>query len=500
MLNSKILILKVTLLMLPIIFIVTYVTKVENKKIVNSLALYLLFIGQLIGAILPEKQYNSSVSLNNYTRKAKHLGVYSSIICTKRFYSSQNFWLDPWFVGFSEAEGCFKIKPKYREGKSSVHSFNFEFEIHLHIDDLKLLKYISDSLGIGKVYERVNSNSCSFVVGNEKELRILIELFNRHPFNGIKLLDFIDFKKAFFIYFDRPDTLNDELSTQILKLKLGMNKGRNKFVMPENHQVKITKYWLLGLIEGEGSFSIAREKLRPCFQLCFTAAQKPLLEEIKKYLIMHLGFDKFSLWKIKNSSIIGIFNMKAKGNSKPTVSLEIKDIRLLHNYIIPFLNSMSFISKKRLDFTYFVTICQVLYIGAHRDSKIKELIIRHSLTMNDFRLSTNEEKSTNKALSLDELTLLKEVVSNASTRSNMLCLDNNLHFKEYKISSINNVVYIIVKSNKEEIIISSLKEAADIVGVHYTTLSRLLKSQPINSNEVYVNNNLVKKIEVLTGN
>ena len=30
-----------------------------------------------------------------------------------------------WFVGFSEGEGCFKIKPKYRPGKSKVHSFFF---------------------------------------------------------------------------------------------------------------------------------------------------------------------------------------------------------------------------------------------------------------------------------------------------------------------------------------------------------------------------------------
>jgi len=43
--------------------------------------------------------------------------------------SKDNF--EKWFVGFSEGEGCFKIKPKYRGDKSKVHSFSFEFEIHL---------------------------------------------------------------------------------------------------------------------------------------------------------------------------------------------------------------------------------------------------------------------------------------------------------------------------------------------------------------------------------
>jgi hypothetical protein len=43
--------------------------------------------------------------------------------------SKDNF--EKWFVGFSEGEGCFKIKQKYRGDKSKVHSFSFEFEIHL---------------------------------------------------------------------------------------------------------------------------------------------------------------------------------------------------------------------------------------------------------------------------------------------------------------------------------------------------------------------------------
>jgi len=33
-----------------------------------------------------------------------------------------------------------------------------------------------------------------------------------------------------------------------------MNKKRNNFIQFPNHNIKITPYWLLGLIEGEGSF------------------------------------------------------------------------------------------------------------------------------------------------------------------------------------------------------------------------------------------------------
>lgn len=143
-------------------------------------------------------------------------------------------------MGFSEAEGCFKIKPRYREGK--IINFQFEFEIHLHIDDLKLLDYIKKALKIGNVYANNNRNSCSFVVASEKELRELIKIFDGFQLNGMKILDFLDFKEAFLFYFNREGTISEDLKKKLLKLKEGLNKGRVDFTMPQNHQINITGY------------------------------------------------------------------------------------------------------------------------------------------------------------------------------------------------------------------------------------------------------------------
>lgn len=86
------------------------------------------------------------------------------------------------------------------------------------------------------------SNSCSFIVGNEQGLRTLINIFDCYTFNGIKLLDYIDFKEAFLKYFNRSGTLDEDLIRDILKLKQGMNKGRVDFSMPKDHRINITKY------------------------------------------------------------------------------------------------------------------------------------------------------------------------------------------------------------------------------------------------------------------
>jgi len=242
--------------------------------------------------------------------------LYSIIAFQRRFFSSSSISLSDmkdtlevgdkkeggvpsqpalqWFVGFSEGEACFKIKPKYRGDKSKVHSFSFEFEIHIHIDDKDLLYHIRDSLGVGNVYLREKNNSCSYIVGNEKGIRVLLAIFDKYKLNGIKYLDYLDFKKAFNLYFDRTGGLTDGIRSDILELYDGINTGRSNFNMPSDHEVKINPYWLLGLIEGEGSFYLRRDPIRPGFQILLTATQEPLLIKIKEYLENNLGFDFYS--------------------------------------------------------------------------------------------------------------------------------------------------------------------------------------------------------------
>jgi len=81
----------------------------------------------------------------------------------------------------------------------------------LNIDDQNVLNYIRDYLGIGNVYLREKSSSCSFIVGNEKGIRLLLDIFDKYQLNGIKLLDYLDFKRAFILYFDRIGTLTDNI-------------------------------------------------------------------------------------------------------------------------------------------------------------------------------------------------------------------------------------------------------------------------------------------------
>jgi hypothetical protein len=114
---------------------------------------------------------------------------------------------------------------------------------------------------------------------------ILIPLFEKFPLNGTKYLDYLAFKNAVETKLDSsiPRALKLEIITA---LKNSINSNRVDFEMPSTHTIRITPYYLLGLFEGEGSFSFNKPKtMGISFTISLTAAQLPLMNAVKNYLI-----------------------------------------------------------------------------------------------------------------------------------------------------------------------------------------------------------------------
>lgn len=109
------------------------------------------------------------------------------------------------------------------------------------------------------------------------------------------------------MYFNRKDNiLTKELISQILDLKNNMNRNRTNFDMPLYYKITISNYYLLGLIEGEGSFHFIRTRAIAGFDIKLIAKQKPILLSVKRYFEEKLIFDSNSLWKINNYQLINI--------------------------------------------------------------------------------------------------------------------------------------------------------------------------------------------------
>jgi hypothetical protein len=381
------------------------------------------------------------------------------------FVRGQGDEFNQWFVGFSDAEGSFGIF-------SLSDGFSFNFTIGLHIDDLPVLNHIKKTLGFGSVY--AYKDKCYYRVNKIKDIFKLISIFDTFALNTSKHLDYLDFQKAFFLYKERTK-LSKELRDKILEIKNNMNSQRTSNYI-RRPQAVITKSWLLGFIEGDGSFSLSRTTLEPIFSIKLSESQLPLLMEIKKYLETNLGFDKYSLSKLNISPIISISKNKSGNNSKPLAILTIKNVHFLHNYFIPFFSECHFISKKglvRSAINDFKIICKAIYIGAYRNTEIKNLIIKLSLTMNNYRLSSYQGK-------VDLLNLVeKNLIINAKPTIGHLSDGRQIDLETKKIihRRSSSCIYEIIKPTNEIVIKPNLAEAAKEIGVGFNTLKRQLSSE-----------------------
>jgi len=463
------------------------------KNLIHSFSNSLFFIYLFIFT----NKYSTSNKLFNISilRSPKYLSNKSN-----RNYSTltnvateENFLR--WFSGFSDAEGNFNIA-FYKNKLGSISSATFRFIIELHVDDKDTLNIIKQKLNIGNDIA-VYGNSCKFTVTHPKDIYKLIEILDKYNLNTTKYLDYIDFKEAFKLYQSRVKTIKDEeIFNKLLDIKNGMNSNRINFNFPLGHKITITDYWLLGLIEGDGSFYLDRSKMEPAFSIVQSNIQLSLIEEIKNYLINKLGFDKYSIFKLNNTSLITIIKGKAEKNSKPLSVLRIMNTNVLTNYLIPYLDKMTFISKKFLDYKDFKLICKAIYDGAYRTEDIKELIIKLSYSMNNYRLSTNSD--VNKLDSLSNQDRDKIIKAKPTIRH----LDDGQQLSIITGKPVNrrwtNSVFEIIKENGEILLASTLNDAADILGVDYRTISRHLASKTAHAKGefVLINNSKIRRVPV----
>jgi len=194
---------------------------------------------------------------------------------------------------------------------------------------MDVLEFIKNKLKVGnaRVKTRGEEFLAEFSVSNKEGLYALFSIFDQYNLNTTKYLDYLDFRKAFILYHERDKNLSpedkDRLMDQILELKNGMNSQRTNFNMPSRNlrddKTSITKSWLLGFIEGDGSFFISRSDIEPSFSIELSNVQLYLLEKIKEFLIDDLKLDKYSMYKIRNSTsfnVISIQNLKSKASSE----------------------------------------------------------------------------------------------------------------------------------------------------------------------------------------
>jgi hypothetical protein len=268
-----------------------------------------------------------------------------------KFRNMTDYEFKQWLVGFIDGEGCFRIAIN---NKNKVISFNLT--IGLHVDDLEALEFIRNRLKCGNVF--IDKGVTTFHLTKINDIQnILIPLLDEFPLNGVKYLDYLAFKQAINIKLDSLVKQSDKLEL-ITQIKNRMNTRRVDFTMSSSHTIRITPYWLLGFIEGEGSFFFNYTNMGVGFSITLTSSQAPLINAIKNfldsYLIEDVHLKASPVYKEIISQRTSLHTKKkSTENANTAIILQLKRVNFILDKFIPLLSNLSFVTKKYQDFLDF---------------------------------------------------------------------------------------------------------------------------------------------------
>jgi hypothetical protein len=180
-------------------------------------------------------------------------------------------WFEQWLVGITDGEGTFGFY--YQNSK-----WILVYKIALSRYNLRTLHYIKTNLGIGTI-TKDNSKGQILIRDRKKLESVIFPIFDKYPLLTSKYFNYIKLKKAFNI-------LNDTSLNKVEKDKLlfalkeetlpegYISPAWNNITLPLKHNEiinLITKPWLSGFVEGEGSFYlVSKDSARIVHGFCIT--------------------------------------------------------------------------------------------------------------------------------------------------------------------------------------------------------------------------------------
>ncbi len=284
---------------------------------------------------------------------------------------------------------------------------------------------------MGNVTERGKFASLS--ITKRTEVKVLIDIFSKFPLNTTKRFDFEDWKLAFENWIEEGGDRNACI-VLIKEIKARMNRGRY-YEISKINDPKITKYWLLGFIEGEATFSITKSTLAHRFSLGQVSRERPLLEKICGFLgeLMKEGNPPLVIADIEKEEYI---------NQKAYCVLYCSNQDFLRNVMTPLLSDLNWQTKKFLDFEDWREILNLKAMGHHLTPKGKDIIFKILAQMNNNRLSTNiveGERVDREELYKSIRSLLSEGDPNTKAKNKCLDLLEGTPEKEVLIKSFPSV-------------------------------------------------------------
>jgi hypothetical protein len=162
-----------------------------------------------------------------------------------------------WLIGFTDGDGSFSIA--YQNKKWSLC-----FKLSQHEYNSRLLYFIKSQLGVGNINKETNSNMVNYRIRDRKQLvDIIFPIFDKYSLLTTKYFNYIKFKEAYDILENSNLTKiqKDNLMFDLVKKLPSKNYisptweiVNNKVLNTNDANMVMSKAWLVGFTEAEGSF------------------------------------------------------------------------------------------------------------------------------------------------------------------------------------------------------------------------------------------------------
>ena len=224
-------------------------------------------------------------------------------------YPNDKDWFEQWLVGFTDGDGCFSISKTVAD--NGANKWNLTYKLTQSKVNAKLIYYIKSTLVCGHV--TTSNDKIDFRIKDLKNIRnSIIPIFEKYPLLTSKYFDYIKFKEVLEILENNPIGEIRDFKIYIIiskdfntinfseedKISWVFKSNQNSIYSPiwknsqdkENYEFwndKITKPWLVGFIEAEGSFYITEKEKGVRMSHGFGISQKKdriVLEGIKNLL------------------------------------------------------------------------------------------------------------------------------------------------------------------------------------------------------------------------
>ena len=128
------------------------------------------------------------------------------------------------------------------------------FRINLHIDDAEVLHAIQKRIKVGTV--TIGKSSATYTIRKALDLEnALIPLLERQNLKTTKYLDYLDFRAVLIELLQaKSSAFTREKIKWVQNCIKNINLGRTEVDISLIPDSSINKFWLLGFIEGEGTF------------------------------------------------------------------------------------------------------------------------------------------------------------------------------------------------------------------------------------------------------